>query len=209
MSNASLGQLTLPPKRPNTGDTLLAAASRVIIEQRTLDIDFGAIADASGVSKALIRYHFGSLTGLLQALALRDAVEMASAVRQLLQERVTDATIERPLAAIIHLHLARPYGPALMRRAIRSGGEDVGMTEARAVFGAIREVANQGRAVRVFRTADPLLVYMEIMAACDVLFLGDSLLAVIAAAAGVDPPTGDQIREHLVEQILTGVRLYR
>lgn len=209
MSNASLGQLTLPPRRPKTADTLLVAASHVIIEQRTLDIDFGAIAVASGVSKALIRYHFGSLSGLLRALAVRDAAEMMSAVRQLLQERVTDATIERSLATIIRLHLARPYGPALMRRAIRSGWEDVGIAEARSVFGAIREVAKQGRAVGAFRGVDPLLVYMEIVAACDTLFLGDSLLAAIAAAAGVETPTDDQIREHMVERILAGVRLYR
>ncbi len=244
MSNGSPGPLTLPPKRPNTADLILRAASRVIVERRSLDVNVADLADESGVSKALIRYHFDWPTGLLRALTVRDAAEMATAVRVVLGERVTAATIEQPLAEIVRLHLARPYGPALLRHAVEAGWSDLAAggappprggrrahphpaaaprrppggaaggpppaaPAARPAFGALREIAKQGEALGAFRRVDPLLLYGEVVAACDALFLGDALLAVVAADIGAERPTPDQLSSHLIERMLTGVRRTR
>lgn len=209
MSNRPPRPLTLPPRRANTGDLLLRAASQAIVEQGTLDIGFGEVAAASGLSKALIRYHFESIAGLLRALAARDAAEMAAAIRLLLGERATRETIERPLAEIVRLHLDRPYGPGLMRLAVGSGWTEVAASAARPVFGALREIMKQGAAVGTFEAVPPLLVYLDIMAACDALFGQDARLASFAATVGATVPTGGERREHLVERILAGVRRRR
>lgn len=206
MSNASPGPLTLPPRRPDTADLILQTASRMMIRLCSLDIDAGELAAEIGISKALIRYHFASPPGLLRALAVRDAADMAAAVRVLLGERVTADTIDRPLAEIVRLHLARPYGPALLRYAVRSGWSDLAVAGARPVLGALREIVKQGEALGAFRRVDPLLLYGDIVGACDVLFGGDVLLAAAAADVGAAPPTHDQLRAYLVERVFVGAR---
>lgn len=67
------------PKRPPYGggrDALLAAAIRVVASRGLRGLTIRAVAEAAGVSHTLVRFHFGSREGLLEATLVR-SVELA------------------------------------------------------------------------------------------------------------------------------------
>ncbi|MGE4323710.1 MAG: TetR/AcrR family transcriptional regulator [Sphingobium sp.] len=67
----------------DTREYLIQAAADVMIAKDSADISLSEIADKTGLSAALVQYHFGNKEGLLVALLERDGAKALGQLRQL------------------------------------------------------------------------------------------------------------------------------
>ena len=127
-----------------------------------------AIARRARVNKAMIYYHFDNkvalyveiLQGIFSPIADRTAEVAASA-----------ATPDRKLASFIDvfagLAAARPYMPRVMMLELADGAKRLTPDTLRVMsrlFGNLKVILEEGRAAGVFRQADPLMTYFNLIA---------------------------------------------
>ncbi|GAC1646787.1 MAG: hypothetical protein NVS4B4_21160 [Bradyrhizobium sp.] len=79
----------LPGGKNPTAETLLAAASELMIERSSTELSLSDIAQKSGVNAALVKYHCGNKDGILLALLARDAATEVERLEYLVAQPIT------------------------------------------------------------------------------------------------------------------------
>lgn len=197
----------------NTGTEakLLDTATQVFLKSGFSGARVEDIAERAGVNKAMIYYHFGSKRGLYQTVLLRlfqgvlDEVERSS-------QSAPDARMRLVAfySGVARVFSERPALPSLMLREIIGGGENMEAEAARALAGILRFVektVEAGVADGSIRRVHPLLVHLSVMAPLAVYYAsGDFKSRVLnKARAGAQPPTPDELLEHLALLIERGL----
>lgn len=156
-------------RRPEAGtrERLFAAAATAFAARGFAGANVDRIADAAGVNKAMLYYHFASKANLYGEV-LRDMF-------QAVDRRLADATtphaapadrIRAMVDAIAREAEARPHFPAIWLREIAEGGAHIDKSTMTVILGILQRVAGavqEGVASRRFRTVNPLLVQLGIV----------------------------------------------
>src|SRR4051794_14175874 len=90
-------------------EMILAAAEAVFRQRPPAEVTFEAVADAAGVSRALVYNYFGDRSGLLAAVELRSLQRLDASLRAALDPTLSPSEQLRPLARV-YRELARTDG---------------------------------------------------------------------------------------------------
>ena len=151
----------------DTRDLVFAAAANAFSTHGFDGVSVDAIAQAAGVNKAMIYYHFEGKLELYRAV-VRDMLSAVGSAAAAIAASADapEKKIECYIQTLAVMREARPWFPPLMMREMAAGaprldGDTLALMKAKFVaFGAI---LHAGVAAKVFRQVHPLLAYMSIM----------------------------------------------
>jgi TetR/AcrR family transcriptional regulator len=177
-SSASRPQSKRPPVSSRNKDSaalLLAAASDLLSERRSLDISLSDIADRSGLNSALIKYYFGNKEGLLLALLRRDAAHAMMQLQYLVDLNVSpDQKMRMHITGIINTYRRYPYLNGLIHLLLGDGNSPAAAEIAdffvKPLVRAQELILDEGVKAGVFRPVDKEMFYFSLVGACDLFF---------------------------------------
>jgi AcrR family transcriptional regulator len=199
----------VPPRAPEgTGarERLLEAAAALIIETQSIEISLAEIAAKSGLNSALVKYYFGSKTGLLVALIQRDAARALATMQELLGLNIRAGQKMRlHLRGIMNTYRRSPYLNRLLHALLNGPDESVRAEVHRLlvkpVFDCQRQILAEGAASGEFRPLDQRLFYLSAVGACDQFLQTDRVL--MLGEDGINPDIfRDQYIAHVVDMIM-------
>jgi len=158
------------PRKAQALDTraaIFAAAAGAFAERGFDGTGVDEIADAAGVNKAMLYYHFGSKRKLYAAVLDDMFGAVAARVAPI---PASDATPEEKIQAFVDAiaaeGVARPHFPAIWLREVSEGGrhlEESFLPLVGRVIAALGAILEEGRRKRRFRQAHPFLVHIGII----------------------------------------------
>lgn len=198
---------------PAAREQLLIAAGELMITRRSIDITLSEIAQKSGLNSALVKYYFGSKSGLLLALLRR---ALAPAMEQLAHLATASLSPQDKLrihiSGTVNNYFRYPYVNHLINHLLVDGpefGPIIAEEFGRPVAEAQRQILADGVAAGCFKPVDPMLLYFQISGACDQIFFGRYQLAHIFGVDEVDEVMKKQYAEHVYRLIIQGLLLER
>jgi AcrR family transcriptional regulator len=195
----------LPPAR----ERLLEAAAALIIETHSIEISLAEIAAKAGLNSALVKYYFGSKTGLLLALLQRDAARALMVMTELLGMNVPAGQKMRlHLRGIMNTYRRSPYLNRLLHAMLRGPDDKVSGEVHRLlvapVFECQRRILDEGAASGEFRRVDHRLFYLSAVGACDQFMQTDSVLLLEQDGIKLDT-FRDQYINHVVDMVMASL----
>lgn len=163
-----------PRTQEGTGarERLLEAAAALIIERESIEISLADIAAKANLNSALVKYYFGSKTGLLVALLQRDAARALSSMEELLSLKISAGEkLRLHLRGIMNTYKRSPYLNRLLH-ALLHGPDNAVQREVhrllvQPVFNCQRHILAEGVASGEFRRVDHRIFYLSAIGACD------------------------------------------
>jgi len=204
---------TAPPGRASEGtgarERLLDAAAALIIERQSIDISLADIAAKSGLNSALVKYYFGSKTGLLVALLRRDAARALAAMDELLGLSVSAGQKMRlHLRGIMNTYKRSPYLNRLLRDLLHGPDEAVRQETYRLlvqpVFDCQHRILSEGAATGEFRAVDHRIFYLAAIGACDQFMQTEEVLKLSREGINLDV-FRDEYIAHVVEMVMASL----
>lgn len=192
-------------------EQLLAATSQLMTERATADVSFSDIAERSGLNSALIKYYFGNKSGLLMALVRSAIGESMAQIQTLLGMDVpAKEKLRLHIAGIINVYYRHPYLNRLIHHFMNEGGETYGPAVAEEIIKPLTQaqqvILREGVANGEFREVDPVLFYMNVVGACDHLFLGQYTLKYGFGVKKIDDEFRQRYAEHVYDLALNGIQ---
>lgn len=96
-----------------TGDRLLAAAERILVERGVTGLSVRKVGDVAGVNPTLVTYHFKSIENLLVELAHRNLDPILADWQAIVPGMTLDAVLRAWLGPMQHSACFTPDGRAL------------------------------------------------------------------------------------------------
>lgn len=193
-----------------TKEALLDAATAVMIEKDTIDFALTEISARTGLSAALVQYHFGSKDGMMMAIVERG---MVKAVEQLNWLREADMPAKQKLR--MHLQgLVASYAKspfinrlvhALMRGATDDRARQIGKIFIAPIAQFHRDLLAQGVNEDVFEPIDPMHFYVMIVGACEQLVARSSAMRHVFDIDAIDGEVGKAFAKTLFEIVWGGI----
>ena len=188
---------------------LMDATADLMAERGTIDISIHDIARRSGMSSALIKYHFGHKDGLLMSLLERVVGDSITRLEQLVQRDLPpQAKMRLHIEGVLHVYGRYPYVNRLMHYLLSTGEEARGEVSRRIVkplFAAQSQILAEGQAKGVFRDVDPMNFYFHVIGACDHLFYGHYALRYAFDVEDITETVRQRYMRDLVATILGGI----
>jgi AcrR family transcriptional regulator len=168
------------------------AAAREFAERGYEAARVDRIAEAAGVNKAMLYYHFGSKLKLYVEI-LRDMFRAVGLKARAIADspEPPDQKFDTWIVTMVAEAAARPWIPPIMLRELASGAphldaHTVGMMNA--VYGAVHDMIVQGQRENRFREVDPLLTHLTIMPAILIFFARQRVVERRRSAKGIAEP---------------------
>ena len=196
---AAAGHATLQTSR----EKLFIAASREFAACGFDGAKVDRIAEAAGVNKAMLYYHFPNKAALYRDVLIDMFQSTGRAVRTVRDAGGSPETqIRGFIRAFVVEGQARPHFPPIWLREIAEGGrhlDDTVFANMRGVLAVLAEILNEGRAQGVFRDAPLLLVQAGIVAPLLFFMCGAPVRQRVAKLVppGAVPPDLDAIVNHV------------
>jgi TetR/AcrR family transcriptional regulator len=198
-----------------TRQALLAAGTALFAERGYEGVPVWAIAEAAGVNKAMISYHFGGKRKLYRAIIDTVFVEIVSGVEQLARSSRPAPDVLRDLVAVMSDAATRrhPHFSTLMMREVLSGGKhlerDVIDKPVR-VLAAVQQIVERGVREGSFRPVDPLLTHLSLVGSL-VFFFATARFRerVLGEHLRRRPPSADAYVKHIQDLISHGLAAHR
>jgi TetR/AcrR family transcriptional regulator len=195
---------------PSGRDTLLAAASALMIEMHTFDVSLHQIARRAGVTAPLVKYYFGSKDGLLIALAQRDTERSLIQLDELMAMDLDPASKLRiHITGIILTYARYPYLNGLLDSLLRDndseGARTMQASFVRPLIEAQRQIITDGMAAGQFRDIDPNFAYFLIVGGCQYIFSTRVAFRMLVGDREVDDRFAREYAGFAVEAILKGI----
>ncbi|MGE4323435.1 MAG: TetR family transcriptional regulator [Sphingobium sp.] len=198
------------PGRSDTYDFLLTVTAKLLTEKDSVDFSLSEIALRSGMSAALVQYHFGSKDGLLMALLERGTAKAADQLVAL--EKMPVSVSERlriHVKGLVSAYMHAPYINRLLHH-IMSSGDEARAIRTSELF--ITPIANfyarlidQGVEEGVFRPIAPMHLYFMLVGACDQLVARRSALQHAFGVRELTEEMGQNFCDTLYHIISTGL----
>jgi AcrR family transcriptional regulator len=201
----------IPAQVPaKSADALLNATSALMIERNSVNVSFSDISDKSGLNSALIRYHFGSKSGLFIALLERDAGGTFSELEKLVQaDMPAIQKLRHHIHGVIKVYFRYPYMNRLVGALSVETESDtaqfISERFTRPLADAQRSILAQGEAEGMFRAIDPVLFYFSLIGACDHLFHARHSLKFAFGIADIDDALRRRYADHVTDIVLNSV----
>jgi AcrR family transcriptional regulator len=148
-------------------EALMAAATDLFAEHGFDGVSVEQIAEASGVNKALINYHFGGKAGLYSAILKATFGGMTQGVGKIVAADIpAEEKLRGLIRAIGEMVEQRPNLPRMLLREILSGGDQIDaetLPNFLAMFGAVRAIVEEGMRAGEFRDVDPLSTHLGLV----------------------------------------------
>jgi TetR/AcrR family transcriptional regulator len=161
------------------------------------------IADAAGVNKAMIYYHFASKAALYRAILNDMFAAVAARLDAMAAEHATpEGKIRSFVQAIASEAEARPHFPPIWFREIAEGGTHLDTGTLKIVAGIVQRLAGiirEGVTAGRFQAVDPLLVHAGIVGPVLLFYASGPLRARLARAGfvGADRFGSDTVIAHV------------
>src|SRR5688572_2992411 len=164
-----------------TSGAIFTAAAHEFAERGFDAAGVDRIAARARVNKAMLYYHFGSKKALYIEV-LRDMFRAVGVRARAIADGSGPAVdkLDAWISTIIEQAAARPWFPPIMLRELASGAprldpETFAMMNA--VYGAVRDIVEQGQSEGVFADVDPLMTHLTIMPPILIYFARERVLA--------------------------------
>lgn len=188
---------------------LMEAASALMTERGSIDVSIHDIARRSGVSSALIKYHFGHKDGLLLALLEKIVGDSILRLETLVQrDMAAPEKLRLHILGVLNVYYRYPYLNRLMHYLLSSSEEArrrISVNIVKPMLAAQAAILKQGKAAGAFRDVNPMSFYFHVIGASDHLFYG---LFAMKYAFGIEE-MGESLKqsygEDLVRTILNGI----
>jgi AcrR family transcriptional regulator len=192
-------------------ETLLTAASELMIEEGTHDVSLHAIARKAGLTAPLVKYYFGSKEGLLVALVERDTARSLEQLDHLLAMDVNAVEKMRiHISGIIRTYARYPYLLGLLGEILRGSSfaadNEVKKTFALPLIEAQRAIVEEGVDAGLFRAFNPDHLYFLIVGACQYVFAARAAFADAMGGRPTEPEFERGFAATAVDVILNGLR---
>jgi AcrR family transcriptional regulator len=175
-----------------TAGAIFAAAAQEFAERGFDAAGVDRIAARARVNKAMLYYHFGSKKALYIEV-LRDMFRAVGVRARALADGPGPAAdkLDAWITTIIEQAAARPWFPPIMLRELASGAprldpETFAMMNV--VYGAVRDIVEQGQREGVFGDVDPLMTHLTIMPPILIYFARERALVAHQEHTGLAAP---------------------
>ena len=161
----------MPPRKDTatlpTRDAVFHAAARLFSVKGFEGVSVDDIAEAAGVNKAMIYYHFADKLALYRAI-VADMLQALGARVTAIVSAPTDpaAKLDRFIENFVRLADERPWLPTLMLREVSAGAPNLDvdtLSHIRTVFLGFNRILTEGAAAGQFRRIHPVLAYTSIV----------------------------------------------
>ncbi len=188
----------------STRDRLLAAAADEFAARGFAGANIDRIAEAAGLNKAMIYYHFASKEDLYREILRGMFAAVGARVREAAASGLSpEAKVRQFVTAIATEAEARPHFPPIWFREIAEEGAHLDAETLRhvaSIVGALRTIIDDGVRAGRFRPINPFLVHAGIVGPLLLHFVAGGALRKRLVKAGVPageiPP--DQVLEHII-----------
>ena len=194
----------------STRDSLLEAASSLMRTRDTLKVSISDIAAEAGVNSALIKYYFGSRSGLMLALLERDLALSIDELRALVEMDMRPLRKMRyHLAGLIKIYFRFPYLQRLLTATMRDEEEAVKRQIADRYLAPIAEAYErmiaEGVAAGEFKEIDARFFYFTAIGACDQIFSARFVLKYVHGIDEIDEALRRSYVDQTVKLIMDGL----
>lgn len=152
---------------PPTRDAVFHAAARLFSARGFDGVSMDDIADAAGVNKAMIYYHFEDKLALYRTVVADMLIAMAERVSAIVDAPIDAAEkIDRFIEAFVRNADERPWFPPMMLREMSEGAPHLDLEtlgHVRRVVAGFIAILQEGQAAGVFRKIHPILAYTSIV----------------------------------------------
>lgn len=198
------------PGRLDTRDYLMQAASELMISKDGADVSLSEIAEKSGLSPALVQYHFGSKEGLLLALIERDGLAGIDKLAALSKADVPAIDkLRLHVGGLINAYFRAPYMNQLLNILMRGDETEtsrrVGELIIKPIVDFQAHLLEQGRREGVFCEVPPVEFYFMTVGACDHLFARRGALNQVFGIPEVTETLKRDYARFLIDTVLRGI----
>lgn len=189
-------------------DELLDAAGILMTELGTIDVSLADIAQRSGLNSALVKYYFGSKSGLLMALLekiLGRSLEQMSGLCEMDLSPVTKLSIH--VRAVINIYFRYPYVNRLIHYIFNDPvfGPQVAARVSVPLAETQRRLLQEGIDAGVFRAIDPMHFSFIVLGACDHFFFSRQILRTAFNIDEIKEDHRARYADTLVDILLAGL----
>ena len=163
--------VNMPPRKVAaalpTRDAVFQAAAGLFSAKGFEGVSVDDIADAAGVNKAMIYYHFKDKLALYRAVLADMLQAMGARVATIVNAPADPAAkLDSFIENFVRLAGERPWVPPLMLREVSAGAPHLDvdtLAHFRTVFMGFNRILTEGAAAGVFRRIHPVLAYTSVV----------------------------------------------
>ena len=196
--------------RVDTRDALLIAASELMVEKDSIDFSLLEVGARSGMSAALVQYHFGSKEGLMLAIIERGVARATSQLGEL-AERPLPATekLRLHINGLVTTYLKMPYTNRLLHVLMQGDDEKRARQVSELYISPIadfyRALLAQGVAEGSFRPVEPMFFYFLVIGACEHLAARRTVMRFVFDIAGVTDSLRRDYVQFVYDTVMGGI----
>jgi len=195
-----------------TREALLAAGTELFAERGYEGVPVWAIAQAAGVNKAMISYHFGGKRKLYLAIVTATFAEIVSRVERLADSARPAPELLRELIAVVGDTVTRrhPHFCTMMLREVLAGGKHLEpelIDKPVRMLAAVQRIVARGVRDGDFRPVDPLLTHLSLVGSLVFFFATGRFRERVLAdrRLGVTPPDAAAYVKHMQDLLTHGL----
>lgn len=195
-----------------TREKLLLATSDLLVEHSSHTATVSQICSRAEVNVAMIKYCFGSKSGLLDALLERALTGLAEEIERLARSELPpEEQLRRHVSEIVHNYFRHPYINRLMSERLMTAEPDTVDRISRSFAIPVRDwyaqLLTRGRTECGWREIDPTLFFFSVVGVCEFLFSARPLLEQ-AYGQEIDKDLVDRYGTHVADFVIGGVRAH-
>ena len=195
-----------------TREALLAAGTELFAERGYEGVPVWAIAQAAGVNKAMISYHFGGKRKLYLAIVNASFAEIVTTVERLADSSRPAPELLRELVAAVGETVTRrhPHFCTMMLREVLAGGKHLEpelIDKPVRMLAAVQRIVARGVREGTFRPVDPLLTHLSLVGSLVFFFATGRFRERVLAdrRLAIDPPAAEAYVKHIQDLVAHGL----
>ncbi len=195
-----------------TRDALLAAGTELFAERGYEGVPVWAIAQAAGVNKAMINYHFGGKRKLYLAIVSATFSEIVATVESLAASPRPAPDVLRELIAVVGEMVTRrhPHFCTMMLREVLAGGKHLEpelIDKPVRMLAAVQRIVARGVHEGAFRPVDPLLTHLSLVGSLVFFFATGRFRERVLAdrRLAIKPPDAAAYVKHIQDLVTHGL----